>query len=452
MLDEVSAVLSDTIKITPRFHVPRGGIANFEQELKKLIDSGEQVDAFTVDALDLFSEETLLDITEIFRDYAPDYYSELVSNDYGMRKLEKASINGRLYCIPDNEVIPPRYCVIARKDLVNKYAPGGIETLENYADFLKAVKENEKSIIPGYVQARDFFDAYLEGNGYYTLFDRWLPSRWDDNQPSFYRIDKTPEFRQAFELLEDLNKNGCIFGDSFMISVYRFALGNLASELRDMHENSIWNLSFAGVQEEYEVFPLYMDSIHALSTSTYSIGISKSCRHPERVMMFIEWLHSSQEAYNLFMYGVKDRNYILQDGKIGFTADIKQNYYIGGWLGSWYFKDMRYERKFAYLPGNYNQLYIDAAFANTKSVRDEKTRLGLSSELGEEVRERINQGYEQVSDIQYKVTNEIYAFYARIDKGRFDMTPGMLTGKLDGIGIEEYQEYLEYYISEAKQE
>lgn len=206
------------------------------------------------------------------------------------------------------------------------------------------------------------------------------------------------------------------------------------------------------MQEEYEVFPLYMDSIHALSTSTYSIGISKSCRHPERVMMFIEWLHSSQEAYNLFMYGVKDRNYILQDGKIGFTADIKQNYYIGGWLGSWYFKDMRYERKFAYLPGNYNQLYIDAAFANTKSVRDEKTRLGLSSELGEEVRERINQGYEQVSDIQYKVTNEIYAFYARIDKGRFDMTPGMLTGKLDGIGIEEYQEYLEYYISEAKQE
>ena len=170
------------------------------------------------------------------------------------------------------------------------------------------------------------------------------------------------------------------------------------------------------MQEEYEVFPLYMDSIHALSTSTYSIGISKSCRHPERVMMFIEWLHSSQEAYNLFMYGVKDRNYILQDGKIGFTADIKQNYYIGGWLGSWYFKDMRYERKFAYLLSS--QLYIDAAFANTKLVSDEETRLGLSSELGEEVRERINQEYVNVSDIRDKITDEIYAFYSRIDKGQ----------------------------------
>ena len=74
-----------------------------------------------------------------------------------------------------------------------------------------------------------------------------------------------------------------------------------------------------------------------------------------------------------------------------------------------------------YLPGNYSQLYIDAAFANTKLVSDEEPGWGLAR-TGRSVRERINQEYVNVSDIRDKITDEIYAFYSRIDKGRFDMT------------------------------
>ncbi|NLC68693.1 MAG: hypothetical protein GX754_07950 [Clostridiaceae bacterium] len=295
------------------------------------------------------------------------------------------------------------------------------------------------------VDTREFFDAYMKGNGYYSLFDILFPSRWDDKQPTFYRIDKTYEFGQAYRLLKDLAGKGCIVSDPSVYSKYRYSLGNLASELRDMKEYSIWNLSLVDLQEEYVVFPLFMDSTHTLEVSNSFLGVSKYSKHPERVLMFIEWLHYSQEAYNLFMYGIKDRNYILEDGKIAFTSEIKRNYYIANWLGAPYFADMRYERNFAFLPDNFNQLYIDAAFKNVKPVRDEMARLGLNPELSKETSDRIDKEYEKVSDIRNAMMDILYDFYSRIDQGNFDTTPEMLTAELDGTGAEKYLDFLEYW-------
>ena len=149
MLDQVSAELAGTINVIPRLHIAKSNLMDFEKDLVLLANAGEQVDAFSVYAFGLFEKDLLLDITGIFKNYAPNYYSELNSNAYGAEKLRRASIGGRIYGIPDNDAAPGRYCVLARKDLVDKYAPGGIDTLEDYSDFLKAVKENEKGILPG---------------------------------------------------------------------------------------------------------------------------------------------------------------------------------------------------------------------------------------------------------------------------------------------------------------
>ncbi|MEN2773510.1 hypothetical protein [Acetivibrio clariflavus] len=57
---------------------------------------------------------------------------------------------------------------------------------------------------------------------------------------------------------------------------------------------------------------LYMDQPHLLSSRYRGVAVASNSKNPERVLMFLEWLHKSQENYDLFRYGIKDRHYGLK--------------------------------------------------------------------------------------------------------------------------------------------
>jgi len=153
-MKEIEKKTEDSIKVKPKFHFIASD--EYEEKIKTLVASGKKIDAFLCNGAYQFENYTK-DITDLFPKYAPNYYRELKSNKMGEESLYNSSINGKIYSVPCNAFNCPRYFIVARKDLVDKYANGGFETLEDYGDFLKSVKENEPDLIPGAVYSRTFF-------------------------------------------------------------------------------------------------------------------------------------------------------------------------------------------------------------------------------------------------------------------------------------------------------
>jgi len=211
IMKEIEKKLADNIKVKPKFHFIES--EKYVEVIKTLITSGKDIDAYTCNGIYQFENYTM-DITNMFPIYAPGCYNELISNEAGKELIYYSSIDGKLYSVSCN-VSCPRYFIVARKDLVDKYAKGGFETLEDYGEFLKSVTENEPCLIPEnqeffiprVVSSKSFFDAYMKGNVYYN-YDSVMYSTWKSEGKELYLMENTGEFIEAYSMLIDWRKKG----------------------------------------------------------------------------------------------------------------------------------------------------------------------------------------------------------------------------------------------------
>ncbi len=52
------------------------------------------------------------------------------------------------------------------------------------------------------------------------------------------------------------------------------------------------------------------------------IGISAKSENAEDVLRFIEWVHASQENYDLFVYGIEGKDYTIENGRLKRLGDF----------------------------------------------------------------------------------------------------------------------------------
>ena len=80
--------------------------------------------------------------------------------------------------------------------------------------------------------------------------------------------------------------------------------------------------------------------------------INPLSRQPERVLMFIDWLQSEQENYDLFMYGKEDVHYIDRGDYITPSPDVVTTFLEYSWRSA--FENI--DRQRAYYPGQKEEL------------------------------------------------------------------------------------------------
>lgn len=445
MLNEVHLKLSDSIMVTPVFHWMEND--TYEDEIEKLVKSGERVDAFTTYGGYRFkNRDVLMDLTDMFPKYAPNYYSELTSHSVGIEKLKSSTSDGKLICVPNNDLLTQRSFVVARKDLAEMFAPDGFETYEDYGRFLAKVKEHNSMMAPGEVSARSYFEAYLQGNGYFNHGATFFYKRWDPKyRDEFYPMERTEEFKTAYYMLKEWDDKGYIIKDGNDIN-YWLSKGALASILVngtsiDSYLNSISS------EYEFVVDPLYMDSPHRAFIVGKGVSVGNTCTCPERVMMFLEWIHSSQEAYDLFIYGVENRNYILKGDKISFASeefDIKQ---IQDNITFGFFRDFRYDRLYDYQPDDYKEIYRDACLKNIMTSEEVTEKvMGVTSEKlkkyydDQETVQRFNDELEKTENTLDKYWDSMGKIMQEIDRGWFWKEPDEIIQIQKETGIDEWLE------------
>jgi hypothetical protein len=175
---------------------------------------------------------------------------------------------------------------------------------------------------------------------------------------------------------------------------------------------------------------------------SYSIGINPGFRDPERVLMFIEWLQSSQENYDLLMYGIRDTNHRLQGNTLDISGLDRKNV-VCEWWGSEAFRNYEYERPYSFEPEDYKAFLEKCCGRNNLTYAQIYKKFGYDLEKYKKMTleeknamEEENDRNESYLNTRFKVFEE---FIERMDDGDFEKT---LAGMMQEQGAVEGTEKL----------
>ncbi len=136
----------------------------------------------------LASNGLIMDLTNLLPQYAPNYFKMLSESD-----LESVTYNGRIMGIPAHWPGRSRYCVVARKSLVDKYNIKSLSNFQELEDFLRIVKENEPDYVPMFYPGIE--KKWYEISGYVSLDDTsMIVYKVGDPEMKLIPWEETPEF------------------------------------------------------------------------------------------------------------------------------------------------------------------------------------------------------------------------------------------------------------------
>jgi len=314
---------------------------NYLEKIKSDIAAGLPCDAFFyfsglgVNLETLANEGYIADLTELFPQYAPNYYRQFSKDD-----INAAKVNGKLYAVPERVPDANRTCAIVRQDLMEKYNIPEIKSYDDYEFYLKTIKEKEPDIIP-----MNCFDTMLglfaDAYGYVILDNELgLVYKWDDPDVRIQAWEQTPVFKDCLNRIKSWRDKGYLMKSAGIsqLNVNMIASGKWASFI------GVLGGQFSFTGWNYKAYQLHDGYSVRLNPLKRGVAINAKSKNAERVLMFIDWLESSQENYDLYMYGVKDKHYVDKGDYIEPPEEVRGADYFYNWSWKVPLRNIDYER------------------------------------------------------------------------------------------------------------
>lgn len=316
--------------------------------IKDIAASEEACDAFFFTNQSNFSladferEGIIMDISRVFAQDAPKYYSKLSKEE-----IKGLSVNGKLLAVPNRLPTTQRKIVLVREDLMKKYNIPDIKGYPDYESYLKTVKSKEPGVTPMAVYDTSM-GLFAEANGYVVL-DRslGLVYKWDDPGMKIIPWEQTPEFKNSVNSIINWYANGYAQPGGNTEGYIPIDEGRISSVILTTGSDIVLNnrLQSNGINWKYKAYSLYPDKPSERSSPLITaLVVNSKSKNAGRVMKFIEWLESSQENYDLFMYGVKGKNYVLDADNIAVPSAASQEDTYENWAGQSIFSNLEYDR------------------------------------------------------------------------------------------------------------
>ncbi len=348
VLEAVNRKLREDLKTELNFEVYWEYPALFMDRIKRDSASGEPCDAyffesdFDIPIKTLVEQDLMMDLSELFPQYAPNYY-----NQFSKDEIKAMKVDGGIYIIPPKMPGADIKYAIVRQDLMEKYKIPEISSYDDFEVYLETIKKNEPGLI-----TTNYWDSSLGmfANSYgYAILDRdmQLVYKWDDPEMKIMAWEQTPECLESLQRLNSWLEKGYLSNDFIIAetSPQMVTSGKWASFIGNPSEQMYFNfyLGTKGIKDfSYKAYPLYDGISPRIPVTAYGLAVNGKSRNPERVLMFIDWLQSSQENYDLLMYGVKGTHYVDRGGYIEPTPDVASTFY--GWVWRRPFENIDHQR------------------------------------------------------------------------------------------------------------
>lgn len=292
-------------------------INEYGRKIKSMLVSREKFDLFachnsnlgSLSFSELLREGYTKDLTDLLPTYAPNISNKL----YEYNMIDYIKVDGKLGIIPSVFPKAKRLVASVNKEYIDKYDIKPIRSLEDYGNFLNIIKQGEDNIIPGAINGGYKLETFAQIYDYVLL----------DGATNFvYKEDfklipweRTEEFIYSSNLLCEWFKNGYLNKkDGWTYDEVASSIIKSASALTD--SGTVTRVNKHGKKVDFINYVLYPDR-PAMRESIVdklfegALAIPVSSEHAERTLMLIDWIHESQEHYDLFMYGIKGKHYNL---------------------------------------------------------------------------------------------------------------------------------------------
>ncbi|MGI5893841.1 MAG: extracellular solute-binding protein [Candidatus Merdivicinus sp.] len=283
----------------------------------------------------LLDEGIAINADEYIREYAPNYLAQL-AKDPEMDKQAKLS-DGTYPGLYKLEPVPIRNAfkgLMLRKDQFDKMGLTVPETIDDWYNMLKTVKEADPNSIPFGDQKNSNFAGFLPGFGVLDSFCRV------DGKVVFGPLQ--PSYRDFITTMNQWYSEGLIDPDfsttdskafnSKVLNNQTFSfignvgggMGNLTSQART--ENADFELMAVPYPKADPSMELpYTSHADMLIKAGPDIGvITKSCENPVAAVQYMDFFYS-EEGHNLVNFGVEGESYTVVEGKNAYTDVVLNN-------------------------------------------------------------------------------------------------------------------------------
>jgi putative aldouronate transport system substrate-binding protein len=400
VLAEVNNRIREEVGAKVQFNfVPWG---DYHNKLRALVAAGEDYEAhFDGDwgAIPTMAPQgAFLAIEDLLPKYAPNIW-KTVEKD----KWEGAKYGGHIIGIPWRWPKSERRSVQIRYDLYKKYGlkefdtlNGDVFTLDDYEQFLASVARNEPGMF-GVAPTAQWMSPFSYIGDMGALNEQWnIVYDLGDSNLKLKDLELTDFYKAMIRRFRKWYLSGYFEKDVLAQKEdYKDLMiaGKAASIVHIFDSENELTIQIKPNHPDWEVKAhlLRVDKVGPLSPPMNNILLfNKNGKNPEKAIMFWEWMHKSQDNYDLVMYGIKGKHWNEGPNR---TVVIPAPYTMAdspyyGWHGRWCAYWPELERPTANdLPGWMNKV-MKATYINDRVP----PHVGFFPELGA-IKNEIAQRY-----------------------------------------------------------
>lgn len=248
-----------------------------------------------------------LDITDLLKEKAPKLYES-----YPEYAWDIATVDGRIYGVPNLQGFAPPTSFWTSKELADKYNFDfeAMTKPEDVEPFLKTIKENEPNLY-GY---RTNYNYEVWTNGVYEEITADIGIKVDGSSPKVVYIRDTPEYKKAIMTMHDWFKKGYIRPDLLSVGndTQDYNAGKYAVSVGGWLPGSEATKS-KQFETEYIAVPICKSVLSKQKSLAAMTAIGRNSKHPEEAIKLLELINTDQELMTLFALGIEGKHYTLDE-------------------------------------------------------------------------------------------------------------------------------------------
>ena len=237
---------------------------------------------------------------------------------------KQASVDGKIYVLPDLFFGYSKLLVAYRGDLREKYGMNKLETMEDLEKYAEQVKKNESEMETLDLTDRGFWINYPDKSD----ANAWVYEYTDPTQTEFTLDVMCDDYLIYAKKMREYYDKGYNSPDLINDSIApkdKFINGTLSV---CTHNNVTINKIALQISKEHpewkiEIFNPYKGR-KVLQTNyvTDAFAITRTSEHPTKVMEVVNHIFESVELQKLLNFGVEGIDYEMKDGKLYTIADV----------------------------------------------------------------------------------------------------------------------------------
>lgn len=273
-----------------------------------------------------------VDLTPYLKDYAPDYYKAINSDEMTKRL---AYIEGKVITFYqlNLEAAPPYYRPVLRADWLKEFGMEAPVTLDEYEAYFKAILDNKPGVTPfttnptAWSGDRDIWMGAFDMLGSWFVVDGKVQHYYDN-----------PNYKDYLELMNRWYDAGYLSRDFAALGSEAEIYALFDSGKLGLYTQSIDNAySRAQKIDNFEIesgpYPrkTHSSKLHTAPanwpitrSSAYDTVITTSCKHVKEAIQFLNYGYT-EEGSRTYNYGVEGKAWNLIDGKVVFTEFMTNN-------------------------------------------------------------------------------------------------------------------------------